>query len=51
MNMEREQMQWCILYAILNSAVGVDSCVTISVQDIINTCSVTNATDSRTGIK
>ena len=51
MNIKWEQIQWCSLYVILTATVVVDSWVVICIPYVINKISVTNASDSITGIK
>ena len=51
MGIKREKTKWCSLYVILTETVGVDSCGTICITDIINKLIVKNPDEGTTGIK
>ena len=51
MNIERGKTQWCSLSLILTTTVGVNSCGTILIPDVINNLMIKNAADSGTVIK
>ena len=51
MKIKREQMKWYSLCVTINATVGVGSCGTIGISDVINKTSITNAAGGRTGIK
>ena len=51
MNIKWEQVQWCNFCVILTATIGMDSCGEYCIPDVINKLRITNAADSRTGIK